>query len=62
MVHGYFRHYFFKNIPINAWDSDESYIQAEKIQVVNDSTERSVKLSTDFLSLDRSENKCQNVL
>ena len=58
MVHGYFRHYFFLNIPINAWDSDESCIQAEEtvtyIQVFND--------SADFLSLDRSENKYQNVL
>ena len=41
-------------------------MQAEEtvthLQVINDSAEHSVKLLTDFLSSDRSENKYQNVL
>ena len=60
------KYYLFQNIPINAYETEKSYIQAKKtvthLQVVNDSTERSVKLSTDFLSSVRSENKYQDVL
>ena len=52
--------------PAEVWNKEESYIKAadkvRKINVINDSAERGVKLSQDFLNIAKGEEHYQNVL
>lgn len=56
----------FLHLPVSEWCTHEGYLGAvntiKNIRVVNDSAERGVKLSTDFLSSALIEKRYQNVL
>ena len=56
----------FLDIPVAEWSSDDRYLQIRKIvcsfSVVNDASERGVKLAYDFLDRAKSEKKLQKIL
>ena len=58
--------YEFIHLPAEVWNKEESYIKAadkvRKINVINDSAERGVKLSQDLLNIAKGEEHYQNVL
>ena len=54
----------FLNLPVFEWEETESYTQDNKknIKVLNDSAERAVKLTVNFIDKASSEDHFQNVL
>ena len=56
----------FLRVPVCDWDENESFkagrMIVRNLRVVNDSAERGVKLTSDFLKTAKSEDRLQNIL